>query len=252
MKSSKDLAEEAVEIFTSKATLPIRKILILAFLSGIFIGLSSLLSFAVSFDSTKGFERLLAGSAFSIGFILIVLTNSELFTANTLMIMPLLKGEIRRKQMLVSWIIVYFGNFLGALFFSFLIFYSGIGNAIKGHVVESAMNQLSLGYFQTFLRAFACNLLVAFAILLSIAGTNLWEKILGVFFPVMAFATLNFEHSITNMFSIPLAILENPEAVGITSFLLKNLLPVTIGNILGGIFIGFIYWYLYLKEEIII
>ncbi|MEM7825318.1 MAG: formate/nitrite transporter family protein [Candidatus Aenigmatarchaeota archaeon] len=265
MKNPKEVAEEAVEVFTSKATQNAKRMLILSFLAGVFIAFGAELSILVSFDLrdfSLGFSRFLAGSVFSFGLMLVVLTNSELFTGNCLMIIPLLKGEINKKQFLKSWGIVYLGNLLGSLFFSFLIFFSGIySNGIAGYAVEVAANKTNLTFLEAFLRGIACNWLVTLAVWLSLTGTNMLEKMIGIYFPIMAFVASGFEHSIANMFFIPLGILlkdfVTPQtditSLTIYGFFFKNLIPVTIGNIIGGaVFVGLIYWYVYLKEETIL
>ncbi|MGC8812023.1 MAG: formate/nitrite transporter family protein [Candidatus Aenigmatarchaeota archaeon] len=265
MKSARDVAEEAVEVFTSKATQSAKKMFILSFLAGVFIAFGAELSTIVSFDLRNfsiGFSRFLAGSVFSFGLMLVVLTNAELFTGNTLMVIPLLKGEITRKQFLKSWGIVYTGNFIGSLFFSFLIFFSGVYDTqVATYAVEIAANKTNLSFLEAFLRGIACNWLVALAIWLALTGTNMLEKMIGIYFPIMAFVASGFEHSIANMFFIPVGILlkdfvtvqVNITNLTIPGFFVKNLIPVTIGNIIGGaIFVGLIYWYVYLKEEIIL
>ncbi|MEM5794581.1 MAG: formate/nitrite transporter family protein [Candidatus Aenigmatarchaeota archaeon] len=265
IKTPKDVAEEAVEVFASKATQSAKKIFILSFLAGVFIAFGAELSTIVSFDLRNfslGFSRFLAGSVFSFGLMLVVLTGAELFTGNCLMVIPLLKGEITKKQFLKSWAIVYFGNFLGSLFFSFLIFFSGIyNNAIASYAVEIAANKTNLSFLEAFLRGVACNWLVALAVWLALTGSNMLEKMVGIYFPIMAFVASGFEHSIANMFFIPLGILlKDSVSVSIDianltleGFFLRNLIPVTLGNIVGGaIFVGLIYWYIYLKEEIIL
>ncbi|MCS7106247.1 MAG: formate/nitrite transporter family protein [Candidatus Aenigmarchaeota archaeon] len=260
MKSPKEIAEEALDTFILKGGQSATKIFVLAFLAGVFISFGSNLAILISLGLEKfsfGFSRFLAGSAFSFGLILIFLTGAEFFSANTLMIIPLAKKEITKRQFLKSLAVSWVGNFIGCLTFSFLIFYSGIYNNIASYGFEIASNKVSLSFLEAFLRGLAGNCLICLAVWLSLAGTNMLEKIVGIYIPSMLFFASGFEDSIANMFFIPLGILLKDFVVqqsnlSILTFFLNNLLPVTIGNIIGGIFLGLIYYYLYLKEEVIL
>jgi formate/nitrite transporter len=264
-KKPDEIAEQVVDVGIKKANLPSGKMFVLAFLAGVFIAFGAVLSTIVSFDLGEfsvGFSKFLAGSVFSFGLMLVVIAGAELFTGNTLMVIPLLEKKILFKQLLRSWAVVYVGNFIGSLFFAYLIFYSGIYNlsnrAVATYAVETAANKVNLNLLEAFLRAVACNWLVALAIWLAASGDDIISKMAGIYFPIMAFVASGFEHSIANMYFIPIGILLKDfvtTQVSLanltwTGFILNNLLVVTLGNIIGGaFFVGCIYWYAYLRKK---
>lgn len=267
-KKPEEIAEEAIKSGIKKANLTLGKMFVLAFLAGVFIAFGAELSTIVSYDLGKfstGFARFLAGSVFSFGLMLVVIAGAELFTGNTLMIIPLLEKKISFKQLFRNWSVVYIGNFIGALFFASLIFYSRtyfFDQRLVAYGIEIAANKTNLSFLEALLKGIACNWLVALAIWLAFAGEDVISKIAGIYFPIMAFVASRFEHSIANMYFIPIGIFLNLftfgslrvnaslENLNLSSFLLGNLLPVTIGNIIGGaLFVGFIYWYCYLYKR---
>jgi len=264
-KKPEEIVETVCEVCTKKANLSLGKMFVLAFLAGVFIAFGAELSTIVSFDLGKfsvGFSRFLAGSVFSFGLMLVVIAGAELFTGNGLMVIPLLEKRISFKQLLKNWSIVYIGNFIGSLFFAYLILYSGVYNlnnkAVATYAVEIAANKVNLNFLEAFLRAIACNWLVALAIWLALAGDDVISKMAGIYFPIMAFVASGFEHSIANMYFVPIGILlkdaittqVNLANLTWLGFILNNLIIVTIGNIIGGaFFVGFIYWYAYLRKK---
>lgn len=267
-KRPDEMAKEAVDIGIKKTQLSLSKVFILAILAGAFIGLGAELSTIVSHDVGKisvGLSRFMAGSVFSLGLILVVIAGAELFTGNCLMTMSLFEKKVNLSQLLKCWTVVYIGNFVGSLLLVFLIFYSGVygpGNsAISIFAVEIAAKKVNLSFSQALLSGIACNFLVVLAIWLALAGRDIISKIAGIYFPIMAFVASGFEHSIANMFFIPMGILlknsvsslvfpfMSLENLNIAGFLINNLLPVTIGNIIGGaIFVGAVYWYVYVHK----
>lgn len=262
-KKPAKIAETVCEICTKKTLLPFGKMFILAILAGVFIALGAELSTVVSYDMEKfsfGFARFMAGSVFSLGLILVVIAGAELFTGNCLMTIPYLGKKINVEQLLKCWSVVYLGNFVGSLLFVLLIFYSGIygfnDSAIATYAVEIAARKVNLDFTQAFLRGIGANFLVVLAVWLAVASDDVISKIAGIYFPIMAFVASGFEHSIANMYFIPIGILlkdfvsttvslDNLNAVGF----LNNLLPATIGNIIGGaVFVGAVYWYVYVYK----
>lgn len=264
-KKPDEIADSVCEVCTKKANLPVGKMLVLAFLAGVFISFAGELSTVVAHDLGRvsvGFARFIGGSVFSLGLILVVIAGAELFTGNCIMSIPLLDKKINFKQLIRNWGVVFIGNFAGALFFVYLIFFSGIyslnNNAVATYAVELAANKVNLSFTEALLRGIAANWLVALAIWLALASDDIISKIAGIYFPIMAFVAGGFEHSIANMFFIPIGILlkdsvtttVNLQNLNVTGFLVNNLLPVTIGNIIGAaIFVGAAYWYVYLRKK---
>lgn len=207
-----------------------------------------------------GLTKLIGGLAFSAGLIMVVLTGADLFTSTTMTLIPLSRREIGVGQWARHWIIVYFGNFVGAVLLALIVFGSGTGDQGSGawgeYVVELASAKVSHTWGQAFLLGILANLLVCLAIVLANAGRTVTDKILGIAGPVAIFVAAGFEHSIANMFLIPLGIMlgrtgDYGDASGLTvpSFLLDNLIPVTLGNIVGGgIFVGLFLAAIYLRK----
>ncbi|MBT5458763.1 MAG: formate/nitrite transporter family protein, partial [Rhodospirillaceae bacterium] len=205
-------------------------------------------------DTGLGFgpTRLLGGLAFSLGLILVVVAGAELFTGNNLIVMAWADGRIGLSALLRNWGIVYGGNFLGAAASAIFIHWSGTLAMQNGAVAETALAiadaKISLTIEEAFARGILCNALVCLAIWLSYAARRVSGKILAIIFPITAFVALGFEHSVANMYFIPVAIMQS---AGVTVVdLLYNLVPVTLGNIVGGAgFIGLVYWIVYCRSD---
>ena len=201
-------------------------------------------------DSGLGFgpTRLLGGLAFSLGLILVVVAGAELFTGNNLVVMAWADGRIGLGALLRNWGIVYGGNFLGAVASAIFIHWSGTLGMQDGAVAETALKiadaKISLTVDEAFARGILCNALVCLAIWLSYAARRVSGKILAIVFPITAFVALGFEHSVANMYFIPVAIMQGNGMTVID--MLHNLVPVTLGNIVGGAgFVGLVYWIAY-------
>lgn len=225
----------------SKATASTKKLLFMSFLAGLFIAFAALASTIVSMNllkdpSTFGLGKLVQGLIFSGGLIFVVLGSTELFTGNSLMIITLLHKKITLRQLLRNWGLVYLGNFLGALFLAICVSISGIFNyngGLLGSTLSSiALTKISLNFLPALILGLLCNLLVCLAVWMAFGAKTTAGKILAIIFPVTFFVICGFEHSIANMFYIPAGFL----ASGVFSFyhLFANLIPVTIGNIIGG------------------
>jgi len=263
-KKPAEIAEQLIGTGIKKTALPFGKVFVLAIIAGVFIALGAELSTIVSYDLggfSFGFARFMAGSVFSLGLVLVVVAGAELFTGNCLVIIPYLEKKVSIKQLLKCWGIVYIGNFIGSLLFVFLIFYSGIygfnNSAIATYAVEIAARKVNLDFTQAFLRGIGANFLVVLAVWLAVASDDVIGKIAGIYFPIMAFVASGFEHSIANMYFIPIGILLKDfvsttvslDNLSVIGFLLNNLLPVTIGNVIGGaVFVGAVYWYAYVYK----
>ena len=245
------ITEKAIEVGKSKASLSCKKLLLLGFLAGVFIALAGVGS---SIGASLG-GKLVGALIFPVGLIMVILAGSELFTGNNLMIIAWLKGEISFGKLLKNWGVVYLGNFLGALFVSFFVVYSGILDPISESVVQTATAKSTLSFHEALIRGIFCNFLVCIAVWLSFSAKTVPGKILAIFGPVFLFVLCSFEHSIANMFYGPTGMLIGykngilMENLNVVSFLVNNLIPVTIGNIFGGaILVGFIYYLIYQKK----
>lgn len=264
-----EMAGSAEEIGISKSRMGILKTSMLAILAGAFIAFGAIFSTVVSTESTlpHGLTGLLSGLTFSLGLILVVVGGAELFTGNNLLIMGWASRKISTSSVLRNWVIVYFGNMLGAFSIVLLIWLSGhpsSGNgAVGARMVEIAASKCTYTALQAFTLGILCNILVCLAIWLCYSSKTVQGRILAIVFPISAFVAAGFEHSVANMYFIPMGLVvkewTNPEILGFISsnpdlfnelswsnFILKNLLPVSLGNIVGGsIFVGGAYWFIY-------
>ena len=191
---------------------------------------------------------------FTAGLAMVVVAGSELFTGNNLMLMALFSGKIGLTKLLKNWCLVYLGNFLGALFIAALVTLSGVFNQASDAVIATATAKVSIPFFEAILRGVLCNILVCIAVWMAFSANTTQGKIAAVFLPVMLFVLCGFEHSVANMFYIPAGMLQSAftgvAAPSILEFLLRNLLPVTIGNIIGGaIIVGGGYYLAYCKSS---
>ncbi len=263
----KEIADRIEQISVSKSVTDPLRIFALALLAGAFIAFGAAFFTVVTHGSnmSMGITRLLGGLVFCLGLILVVVAGAELFTGNNLLVMACVDKKITLKQLLVNWTVVFFGNLCGALGVVLLIYLSDhwlMGNGMVGaQAVMIANSKVNLGFMQAFTSGILCNALVCLAVWLCFASHTVTDKILAIIFPITAFVTLGFEHSVANMYFIPAGILAktNQEILKIVGdsidlsnlnlvgFIL-NLVPVTLGNIMGGsVFVGMIYWFIYLR-----
>jgi formate/nitrite transporter len=237
--------------------------LALAILAGAFIALGAAFYTLVTFDSgdmPAGLMKMLGGLSFCLGLILVVVAGAELFTGNNLIVMAYVDKQVTLKQLLKNWSIVYIGNFIGALGILVFIVLSGHWQTADGHLAEKvvaiASGKVSLSWSEAFFRGVLCNILVCLAVWLCFAGRTVVDKVLAILFPVTAFVAMGFEHCVANMYFIPAGIMAQTAEMASTSslnwisFFSQNLLPVTLGNMLGGsVFVGLFYWFIYLRQE---
>ncbi len=231
---------------------------ILSLLAGFYISFGAQLSTVVSQDAARfagfGFSRLLAGSVFSIGLMLVVICGAELFTGNSLLAAAALHGEISWAKLAENWGLVLVGNFLGSLFFAWLMFESRLWETgtVADQAVAIAAAKCKLSFGVAFIRAILCNWLVCLAVFMATAARDIPGKMLACYVPIMTFVTSGFEHNVANMYFIPTGLMisretgRNDPALTWNAFLLDNLLPVTLGNIVGGVvFVACAYWYVH-------
>ncbi len=268
-KAPQTIAETvAKSVGVKKTTSPWLSVVVLGILAGAYIGFGGLLSTTVTFDMAKsfgiGFTKFLGGSVFSVGLMLVVIAGAELFTGNNLMVTSTLAREIGFGTMVNRWVVVYITNFIGSIILALLFFFSGLwktgGGALGAAAVKIAYNKVGLGFGEAMVRAIGCNWLVCLAVWMALASRQTVGKIFAIFFPIMAFVAIGFEHCVANMYFIPAGIFlhtwagipgpegVNPNILGWGSFFVRNLIPVTIGNLIGGgVFVGMSYWGAYLK-----
>lgn len=244
--------EIAMSAAEAKLRLPLGQLVVSGILAGAYIAIGGTLSLVVGYgfpELTAGnpaLQRLLSGAMFPLGLILVVLAGAELFTGNNAVLMPGLLGRRYGVGGVVrNWTIVYLSNFIGALFFGYVMVYlSGILPELwQRAVVGIAETKTSLPWGQVFLRGIGANWLVCLAVWLGLASQSVAGKFIGLWFPVMCFVALGYEHSIANMFFIPLGMMYGAD-VSVGSFVVDNLIPATLGNIVGGaLFVGCAYWF---------
>ncbi len=257
-KSPKAIVEAACTTGSAKAGLSIPKQLVMGFLAGAFIAFGGFLAIVVGrgspalMEANPGLGRFVFGAVFPVGLMLVVIAGSELFTGNCGVITPAcLSGAARWTALLRNWAIVYLGNLLGSVFVAlFLAYWSGIINGGQLGAASAALaeSKVAIPWWPALLRGIGCNWLVCLAVWMALAAEDISGKILAIWWPIMTFVTLGLEHSVANMFFIPLGML-NGANVTIGQFLFSNLLPVTIGNIIGGAgFVGAVYWWIYGRD----
>lgn len=269
-----DIALKAEALGAQKTRADMLSLLVLAILGGAFIALGAMFATTVLAGADDalpfGVSRLLSGLVFCLGLILVVVGGAELFTGNTLMVMAWAARKVTLREMLRAWLIVYIGNFIGAIGTAALVFLSGQYLLGDGDVAEVALNlarnKAALPFAQALFLGILCNVLVCLAVWLSYGARSTADKVLAVLFPVSAFVIAGFEHSVANMYLIPLGLFikawapaalwtEMGSAVADFDALtwpafFVSLVPVTIGNIIGGGgLVGGVYWFIYLRKR---
>lgn len=256
-KSPADTAKAIAATGGIKNNSPIANVVILSILAGAYIAFGGMLaeianSGMLAAGFPLGLSKFVFGAVFPVGLILVVLAGSELFTGNVMyMVMGVLDGKASWGGLAKNWIVSWIFNFVGALFVAYVLAYlTGIMTdpTLTASAVGVAETKIGLSWDQAFFRAIGCNWLVCLAVYLAFASDDIIGKIFGIWFPIMAFVTLGFEHSVANMFFLPLGMILGAEGVTWSSIFLNNLIPVTIGNIIGAaIFVACAYWFVYLR-----
>lgn len=247
-----EMARLVEDVGVRKAGLPTLTTLMLGFLAGAFISFGALFYTIVITDSTLGFgpTRMIGGAAFSLGLILVIVGGAELFTGNSLIVMALAQRRITLGALLRNWGLVFVANFAGAVAVALAVAASGLPDAIAATTLRIAEAKASLDPMAGFVRGVLCNVLVCLAVWLSFAARTVADKVLVIPLPIAAFVALGFEHSIANMFFLPLGMLLESGSVGLSG-MVANLVPVTLGNIVGGgVLVGGVYWAIYLRAPV--
>lgn len=269
-----EIAKIVEKIGLAKANLDFWSMLVLAILGGVFVALGSELFIFVTHDSklSVGITNLLGGLTYSLGTILIVIAGAELFNSNNLIIMAYMDKKISLAKLLRNWGIVFLGNFLGA--FSMVVWvylakqWTFNQFLVGGKTLLIAIDKVNHTFSQAFSQGVICNALVCLAMWLCYGGHSVTDKILSVILPTTAFVTLGYEHTVANMYFIPLGLIlkNHPEVIiaagkltegsiaftqlTFRNYLFKNIFPVTLGNIFGGsVLVGLVYWFIYLRKK---
>ncbi len=235
-----------------KGNLPLGKMFFLAILAGMFIGFGGV-SFLTMTANYKGetaiYGKLFGAGAFSIGLMLVIFFGAELFTGNCLMPIAVLEKKITAKQLLRNWLTVYAGNIVGSYAFAYILFLSGLfaSDAMRENIISVANAKVSMGFTAAVVRGILCNILVVFALWFQSASPDMAGKVLAIIFPIMIFVFCGYEHSIANMFFLPMGQLMGAEVTTLAAWG-NNIIPVTIGNIIGGGGVAVGMWWVNLKK----
>lgn len=262
MLKPKEICDEVIDAYVYKANYAVSKSIMLGILAGMFIALGGFASAMASHSITNvGLSKFIAGAIFPTGLILVILCGGDLFTGNVLLAVPLVDGKLKIKQVLKNWIIVYLSNLVGAFLIAFLIYSSGLldTNSFKlgGYALKVATSKASIGFGKAFASGILCNVLVCLAVWASFAAKDVVGKIFAIWFPIMAFVVASFEHSIANMYYFSIGMLAKGNANYVQAYeipaeklahlnakgIILNLIPVTLGNIVGGaLLVGVFFW----------
>lgn len=237
-KALRDMGEK-------KAAAKLFELLIFGVLAGMYIAFGANVATAVLSGGTLdvGLSKFLAGSVFSVGLMLVLIPGSELFTGNILMAIGFIYRRYSFIKVLRNWLVVYFGNLLGAIIIAWLAYKTGLLyrngaiSSIGAVAVQIAESKLSLSFAEALWRGILCNMLVCLAVIMCIASRSVSGKIWGIYFPIMAFVVAGFEHSVANMYFLPVGLMVKGEFFSKFFSIFDNLIPVTIGNIIGGLLI---------------
>ncbi|MDD2534221.1 MAG: formate/nitrite transporter family protein [Eubacteriales bacterium] len=268
-----EIYDYTVQSGIRKATRSSIDLLLLAILGGAFIAFASEGSNMAAFNllarpETFGLGKALAGSIFGTGLMLVVIAGAELFTGNMLMLTSLMSKKIKLLAMLRNWLVVFVGNFLGSVLIAWMMNVSGLfhsgANDLAAVTIKIAVYKIGLNFMQAFVLGIMCNWLVSLAVWMAYGSRTIAGKILAIFFPIWLFITSGFEHSVANMYYIPAGILarqnsdfvdaalqlgvspENIKNLTWGHFFINNLIPVTLGNVIGGgLFVALVYWFTY-------
>lgn len=268
-----EMASKAENAGVIKAQLNPFRMFALAILAGAFIAMGAVFSTTATTGGSSlpfGVVRVLGGVTFSLGLILVVVAGAELFTGNNLIVMAWASHKVSSWQLLRNWLIVYAGNFVGSILTAYMIFmsqqYQMSGGALGLNALNIGQTKTSLEFLQALILGIFCNALVCLAVWLCMSARSTTDRVLAIVPPIAAFVAAGFEHSIANMYFIPVALFIKAGAppefwaqIGKTAadfpnlswanFFLANLLPVTIGNVIGGaVMVGMVYWSIYLRR----
>lgn len=268
------MAAKMESVGVKKATMPVLELFALGILAGSFIGLGAIFATTIAAGGSAlpfGVKQLLVGLVFCLGLILVVVGGAELFTGNNLIVMAWADGKITTGQLLYNWVVVYLGNFVGSVATAAMLFlstqYMKGGGQVGATALAIANGKCGLDFVSALFLGVLCNALVCLAVWLTLSARTTTDKILAIIFPITGFVAAGFEHCVANMYFISVGLFIKAgapaafwEKIGKTAadyanltwgnFFAKNLLPVTLGNILGGgVLVALVYWFIYLREK---
>lgn len=256
--SPQEISERVERVGVAKARLPFQRMFMLAVLAGAFIGFGALFYVIVLSDPSLGFaaRRVLGGAVFSLGLLLVVVAGAELFTGNNLLVMAWADGRLSTGEVLRNWAIVFAGNAVGAVSLAVLVTLSGHAalneHAVADTYVRLATAKTSLPWLAAFVSGMLCNALVCLAVWMAFAGRSVVDKAIAIIFPISAFVAAGFEHSVANLYLIPMGMLlplvdpALPASTVTPGALAGNLVPVIAGNIVGGgVLVALVYHVIY-------
>jgi formate transporter len=259
-----EIAAKVEAVGVAKAHLPVLQTVMLGMVAGGFIGLGALYYVVIISDAQLAFgvSRVLGGIAFSLGLILVVIAGAELFTGNNLLVMAWADRKITLTELLRNWLLVYFSNAAGACGLAVVVYLSHHADMNQGAVglayLKIAAAKTALPFAEAFFKGVLCNLLVCLAVWIALAGHSVTDKVIAIIFPISAFVAAGFEHSVANMYFIPLGILLKygmaaPAGLDLTTLdwphFIGSLVPVTLGNILGGsVMVALVYHVIYRRR----
>ena len=261
------MAARAETIGQKKAQLDATTTFVLAVLAGAFIAWGAAFSTVVTTNVGQsmpyGLIKLAGGLVFCLGLILVIVAGAELFTGNNLIVMAWASRKITTRQVLRNWLIVFAGNFVGAASTAVLVYLSGQPDAAGGAVGENMMKianaKCSIDWPQALAAGVGCNILVCLAVWLCMSARTVTDKVVAIIFPITAFVTMGMEHCVANMYFVPLGLLvkwnlaaaNTFSELTVGNFFIRNLIPVTIGNVIGGaLLVGMVYWFVYLRKNL--
>lgn len=269
-----EIAEYTVEVGVKKANLKWWKQLLLGILAGVFIALAGNASSVAGYGvASVGTGKMVSGALFGTGLIMVLLAGAELFTGNCMISMAVLEKKVKVSAMIRNLIIVYIGNMIGGVGYSFLMSLTTQmnmdGGKLGAYAINAAAGKCTIDFLPAFIMGIFCNVLVCIAVWVSYASKDVVGKIVAMFFPIWIFVVSGYEHCVANMYFIPMGIFASKNssyadsamkiygltenqinAISWKNFFVTNLIPVTIGNIVGGVvFVVLIYWLVYLKKS---
>ncbi len=266
-----DVARKAESVGVAKAGMDLVNVAVLSVLAGAFIALGAIFATTVAAGGGElpyGVVRLLAGIVFTLGLVLVVVAGAELFTGNNLIVMAWASRRVSSASLLVNWAVVWVGNFVGAFATAVILYvseqYTFGGGEVGRTALSIAAAKTDLGFLQAVALGMLCNALVCLAVWLTYGAHTTTDKIVAIVPPIAAFVAAGFEHSVANMYFISIGLLvkgdeefvaglaDAPDLGGLTwgAFFADNLLPVTIGNVIGGaLMVGAVYWLVYLRPR---
>jgi len=248
-----EIAEVWVQNGIKKAKLPIGKMIVLGIFAGIFIGLGAhgfLVATAPGGSAAEAMiQKFIGASIFPAGLMMVLMCGAELFTGNNLLTLAWGRKEITTSEVLIDWFFVYLGNLIGSILLALFLAKSGLyAGALMEKAVAVAQTKTQMPFMEAVIRGTLCNIVVVLACWFQAGAKDIGGKILAVYFPIMLFVFAGFEHSVANMTYIPLGMFLGAE-VSVSQFLMGNLIPVTIGNMIGGaVIVPAVYYYAYLKK----